>query len=140
MKKIFLIMMLFVSTQLFAQNEQKICEAFLKSVQQKDFRLLKPWLGEHAKALQEKWQQVVNNAHRKGFNIKAVTIKKVVNGDILTKQQMKGIVAVYEYDGKEWDDMLLMVSTDKEMKLVEIPLTSYMFKLDEGRRGRNAAD
>lgn len=140
MKRILLVLMLFTSTQLFAQNEQKIAEAFLKSVQQKDFSLLKPWVGENAKTMQEKWQQVVNNAHRKGFNVKSVTIKKIVNGDVFSKLEMKGIIAVYEYEGKDWDDLLLMVSTGKEMKLVEIPLTTYMFKMDAERRGRNSAD
>ncbi len=140
MKKLLMVVLLLSSIQLVAQHEQKIGEAFLRSVQEKNFTLLKPWLGANEKAIQEKWQQVVNNAHRKGFNIKAVTIKKVVTGDLFTKLAMKGIIAVYEYEGKEWDDLLLMVSTDKEMKLVEIPSTTYMFNLNEERRGRNAAD
>lgn len=137
MKKILLIIFLVSSTTVFAQQEQKLCDAFLKSVQDKNFSLLKPWLGANAKTMQEKWLQVVNNAHRPGLDIKSISIKKVVAGEQVPNMPMKTIVALYEYDGKEWDDLLLMISTGKQIKLIEIPLTSYMFKLDEERRGKN---
>ena len=140
MKRIMLVFLLFSTTILFAQTEQKLGEAFLKSVQEKNFSLLKPWLGSNAKTMQEKWKQVVENAHRNGFNIKAVKIKNVVAGEQVPNMPMKTIIAIYEYDGKEWDDLVLMMTLGKQPKLVEIPLTYYMFNLDEERRGRNRID
>jgi len=137
MKRILLFILLLSSTTVFAQQEQKLCDAFLRSVQEKNFVLLKPWLGANAKTMQEKWQQVVDNAHRPGFDIKLVSIKNVVAGEQVPNMPMKTIIALYDYDGKEWDDLLLMISTGKQVKLVEIPLTSYMFKLDDQRRGKN---
>lgn len=46
---------------------------------------------------------------------------------------MKSFIAVYEYEGKDQDDLLLMVTIDKKMKLAETPLTSYMFILNKKR-------
>ncbi len=140
MKSILFVFLLLSATTLFAQTEQKLGEDFLKSVQEKNFALLKPWLGKNAKTMQEKWKQVVENAHRNGFDIKAVKIKFVTAGEQVPNMPMKTIIAIYEYDGKEWDDLVLMISTGKQPKLVEIPLTSYMFKLDEERRGKNRID
>lgn len=140
MKKILMALLLLSATPAFAQDEMKIGEAFLKSVQEKNFTLLKPWLGANAKTMQEKWNKVVENAHRKGFDIKAVKIKKVVPGEKIANLPMKNIIALYDYNGKEWDDLVLMITTDKQPKLAEIPLTSYMFKLEEERRGRNTGD
>lgn len=133
--------LLFFSLTLFAQQEeQKFSEQFLTSVQKKDFSLLKEWLGPNSKTMKEKWQKVVANAHRDGFKISGIKIKEVFIGKPIPGMPMKTIIAVYAYDGKEWDDLLLMVTTDKKIKLVEIPLTSYMFMLNEDRRGRNLAD
>jgi len=140
MKRILFVLLLLSATPVFAQSEQKISEAFLKSVQEKNFTLLKPWLGRNAKTMQEKWNQVVENAHRNGFDIKAVKIKIVMMGEQVPNLPMKSIIAIYEYDGKEWDDLLLMITTGQQPKLAEIPLTSYMFKLDEARRGKNRID
>jgi hypothetical protein len=140
MKKILMALLFLSATPVFAQDEMKIGEAFLKSVQEKNFTLLKPWLGANAKTMQEKWNKVVENAHRNGFDIKAVKIKKVVPGEKIAGLPMKNIIALYDYNGKEWDDLVLMITTDKQPKLVEIPLTSYMFKLEEERRGRNTGD
>lgn len=140
MKRLLLVFLLLSSTQLFAQTEQKLCDDFLKSVQEKNFALLKPWLGKNAKTMQEKWKLVIENAHRDGFDIKAVKIRNVMPGEQVPNMHVKTIIAIYEYNGKEWDDIVLMITTDKKAKLVEIPLTSYMFKLDEERRGRNRID
>lgn len=140
MKRILFVLLLLSATTLFAQTEQKLGEAFLKSVQEKNFSLLKPWLGKNTKSLQEKWKQVVENAHRNGFDINAVKIKNVMMGEQVPNMPMKTIIAIYEYDGKEWDDLVLMMTTGKQPKLAEIPLTSYMFKLDEERRGKNRID
>jgi hypothetical protein len=62
MKKILMALLLLSATPAFAQDEMKIGEAFLKSVQEKNFTLLKPWLGANAKTMQEKWNKVVENA------------------------------------------------------------------------------
>jgi hypothetical protein len=140
MKRILLLFALFFSITLFAQTEQKLGEVFLKSVQEKNFSLLKPWLGKNAKTIQEKWKQVIENAHRNGFDINAVKIKIVLPGEQVPNMPLKTIIAIYEYDGKEWDDLVLMITTSQKPKLVEIPLTSYMFKLNEERRGKNRID
>ena len=140
MKRILFVFLLLSATTLCAQTEQKLGEAFLKSVQEKNFSLLKPWLGKKTKPLEEKWKQVVENAHRNGFDIMAVKIKVVMPGEQVPNMPLKSIIAIYEYDGKEWDDLVLMITTGKQQKLAEIPLTSYMFKLDEGRRGKNRID
>jgi hypothetical protein len=140
MKRILFVFMLLSATTLFAQTELKLSEAFLKSVQEKNFSLLKPWLGGNTKTMQEKWKQVVENAHRNGFDIKAVKIKNVMMGEQVPNMPMKTIIAIYEYDGKEWDDLVLMMTNGKQPKLVEIPLTSYMFTLTEERRGKNRID
>jgi len=141
MKKIMWPALLLFSLSLFAQqDEKKFCEQFLVSVQKKDFSLLKEWLGPNSKSIQEKWQKLVANAHRDGFKISGIKIKEIVTGKQIPGLPVKSIIAVYEYEGKEWDDLLLMVTTDKKIKLAEIPLTSYMFMLDEERRGKNIAD
>ncbi len=140
MKRILFVFLLLSATTLFAQTEQKLGEAFLKSVQEKNFALLKPWLGKNTKSLQEKWKLVVENAHRNGFDIMAVKIKNVMSGEQVPNMPMKTVIAIYEYDGKEWDDLVLMMTTGKQPKLAEIPLTSYMFKLDGERRGKNRID
>lgn len=140
MKKLILLLSLFASTHIFAQTETELANAFLKSVQDKNFELLKPWLGPNVKIMQIKWQQVVNNAQREGFNIKEVKIKKILAGRQIPDLALKSIIAVYEYNGKEWDDLLLMITTDEKIKLAEIPLTSYMFTLNEERRGNNIKD
>lgn len=140
MKRILFVFLLLSATTLFAQTEQKMGEDFLKSVQEKNFALLKPWLGKNAKTLQDKWKQVVENAHRNGFDIQSVKIKFLMAGEQVPNMPMKTVIAIYDYDGKEWDDLVLMISTGKQPKLVEIPLTSYMFKLDEERRGKNRID
>jgi hypothetical protein len=140
MRKFFILSLLLSSTSLFAQDELKLAEAFLKSVQDKNFTLLKPWLGPNAKTMQVKWQQVVDKSHRDGFDIKSIKIKNLVPGEQVPGLPMKSIIAVYEYDGKEWDDLLLMITSDKKIKLAEIPLTSYMFALNEDRRGKNIRD
>jgi hypothetical protein len=140
MKRVLLVFLLLLATTLFAQTEQKLGEAFLKSVQEKNFSLLKPWLGSNTKTIQEKWKKVVENAHRNGFDIKAVKIKNVMAGEQVPNMPMKTIIAIYEYNGKEWDDLVLMITTGQKPKLVEIPLTSYIFKLAEERRGKNRID
>ena len=133
-------MFVFASTQLFAQTETELANAFLRSVQDKNFELLKPWLGPNVKIMQEKWQKIVNNAHREGFNIKDVKIKEVLPGRQIPDLPVKSIIAVYKYDGKEWDDISLMITNEGPIKLAEIPLTSYMFTLNEERRGNNIKD
>ena len=140
MKKLILLLSIFASTHVFAQTETELANAFLKSVQDKNFELLKPLLGPNVKIMQIKWQQVVNNAHREGFNVMQLKIKKVVPGHQIPDLALKSIIAVYEYNGKEWDDLLLMITTDEKIKLAEIPLTSYMFTLNEERRGNNIKD
>lgn len=140
MKRILLVFLLLSATTLFAQTEQKLGEAFLKSVQEKNFALLKPWLGGNTKTMQKKWEQVVENAHRKGFDIMAVKIKNVMSGEQVPNMPVKTIIAIYDYNGKEWDDLVLIMTTGKKPKLAEIPLTSYMFKLDEEKRGKNRID
>ena len=140
MKRILFVFLLLSATTLFAQTEQKLGEAFLKSVQEKNFSLLKPWLGGNAKTMQKKWEQVVENAHRNGFDIKAVKIKYVMSVKQVPNVQMKTVIVIYEYNGKEWDDLVLIMTTGKKPKLAEIPLTSYMFKLDEEKRGKNRID
>lgn len=140
MKRILFVFLLLSATTLFAQTEQKLGEDFLKSVQEKNFALLKPWLGKNTKTLQEKWKLVVENAHRKGFDIMAVKIKNVMSGEQVPNMPMKTVIVIYEYDGKEWDDLVLMISSGQKPKLAEIPLTSHMFKLDEERRGKNRID
>lgn len=133
-------MLIFASAQLFAQTETELANAFLKSVQDKNFELLKPWLGPNVKIMQIKWQKIVNNAHREGFNVMQLKIKKIERGQQIPDLPVKSIIAVYEYNGKEWDDLLLMITTDANIKLAEIPLTNYMFTLDEERRGKNRKD
>lgn len=140
MKKFILLISLFASAHVFAQTETELANAFLKSVQEKNFELLKPWLGPNVKIMQEKWQKIVNNAHRDGFNVKDIKIKEVLPGGQIPDMPVKSIIAVYKYDGKEWDDLLLMITTDEKIKLAEIPLTSYMFTLNEERRGNNIKD
>lgn len=140
MKKLILLVSLFASVQVLAQTETELANAFLKSVQDKNFDLLKPWLGPNVKIMQVKWQQIVNNAHRQGFDIKDVKIKEVLPGRQIPDLPVKSIIAVYKYDGKEWDDLLLMVGPDGQIKLAEIPLTSYMFMLNDERRGNNIKD
>lgn len=140
MKNIFVALLLLATTPLFAQTEKQLCETFLKSVQDKNFALLKPLLGDNVSSLKTKWQQVVNNAHRDGFDVKAVKIKSVVAGQQLPGLPMKSIIAIYEYNGVAWDDLLLMITTSRELKLIEIPLSSNMFILNEDRRGKNIED
>ena len=140
MKKLILLLSLFASVHVFAQTETELANAFLKSVQDKNFDLLKPWLGPNVKIMRQKWQKIVNNAHRQGFDIKDVKIKEVLPGRQIPDLPVKSIIAVYKYDGKEWDDLLLMITTDEKIKLAEIPLTSYMFTLNEERRGKNIKD
>lgn len=140
MKKLILLLSFFTSAQIFAQTETELANAFLKSVQEKNFELLTPWLGPNVKIMQVKWQNIVNNAHRQGFNIKDVKIKEVLPGRQIPDMPVKSIIAVYKYDGKEWDDLLLMTGPDGQVKLAEIPLTSYMFMLNEERRGNNIKD
>ena len=101
---------------------------------------MKPWLGHNSKAFKEKWQQVIDNATQAGLDLKSISIKRVEQGEKIPGLPMESVIAVYEYDGKEWDDLLLMVTVDKNIKLVEIPLSSYMFALYEGRRGKNIKD
>jgi hypothetical protein len=125
---------------LFAQTEQKLGEAFLKSVQENNFSLLKPWLGGNTKTMHKKWEQVVENAHRNGFDINAVKIKNTMYGEQVPNSPMKTVIVIYEYNGKEWDDLVLMMTTGNKPKLAEIPLTGYMFTLNEERRGKNRID
>jgi hypothetical protein len=140
MKRVLFVFLLLSATTLFAQTEQKLGEAFLKSVQEKNFDLLKPWLGKNTKTLHKKWEQVIENAHRNGFDIKAVKIKNVMSGEQIPGSAMKTVIVIYEYDGKEWDDLVFMMTNSKQPKLAEIPLTSYMFSLNEERRGKNRID
>jgi hypothetical protein len=95
MRKFFILSLLLSSTSLFAQDELKLAEAFLKSVQDKNFTLLKPWLGPNAKTMQVKWQQVVDKSHRDGFDIKSIKIKNLVPGEKVPGLHMKTIIAVY---------------------------------------------
>jgi len=83
---------------------------------------------------------VIYFAHREGFNIASVTIKKIIPGEQIPGLPLKSIIAVYEYDNKEWDDLMLMITLDKTIKLAEIPVTSYMFMLNDERRGKNIRD
>ena len=140
MKKLILLLSLFASTHILAQSDTELANAFLKSVQEKNFDLLKPWLGPNVKIMQQKWQKIVNNAHRQGFDIKDVKIKEVLAGRQIPDLPVKSIIAVYKYDGKEWDDILLMITPGDKITLAEIPLTSHMFMLDEERRGNNIKD
>lgn len=140
MKKIFFLLLLFYASHVYAQTELKLAETFLKSVQEKKFSLMKPWLGANARNMEEKWKQVAEQAHREGFNIASVTIKKIIPGEQIPGLPLKSIIAVYEYDNKEWDDLMLMITLDKTIKLAEIPVTSYMFMLNDERRGKNIRD
>lgn len=140
MRKFLLFILLFSAVQSFAQDELNLSEAFLKSVQEKKFSVLKPWVGPNTKSLQEKWQQVVDNSHRDGFDIKSIKIDRIIAAKQVPNLPAKFFIAVYQYDGKEWDDLLLLVSKEKKIKLVDIPLSSYMFGLNEDRRGKNLRD
>jgi len=140
MKKILFLLVLFNASQVFAQAELQLAETFLRSVQEKKFSLLKPWLGNNAAKLEGKWKQVVEQAHREGFKIASVKIKKIIPGEQIPGLPLKSIIAIYEYDDKEWDDLVLMITMDKSIKLAEIPVTSYMFILNDERRGKNTRD
>ncbi len=140
MKKILTLLLLFNVSFVFAQAELQLAENFLKSVQEKKFSLMKPWLGPNAVKMEEKWKQVVEQAHREGFSIATVKIKKIIPGEQIPGLPLKSIIAIYEYDDKEWDDLLLMITMDKSVKLAEIPVTSYMFMLNDERRGKNTRD
>lgn len=140
MKKILTVLLLFNASFVFAQAELQLAENFLRSVQEKKFSLMKPWLGHNAVKMEEKWKQVVEQAHREGFSIATVKIKKIIPGEQIPGLPLKSIIAIYEYDDKEWDDLLLMITMDKSVKLAEIPVTSYMFMLNDERRGKNTRD
>lgn len=140
MKKILTVLLLFNASFVFAQAELQLAETFLRSVQEKKFSLMKPWLGANASKMEGKWKQVVEQAHREGFSIAKVKIKKIIPGEQIPGLPLKSIIAIYEYDDKEWDDLLLMITMDKSVKLVEIPVTSYMFMLNDERRGKNTRD
>ena len=140
MKKILTLLLLFKASFVLAQAELQLAETFLRSVQEKKFSLMKPWLGNNAAKMEGKWKQVVEQAHREGFTISSVKIKKIIPGEQIPGLPLKSIIAIYEYDDKEWDDLLLMITMDKSVKLAEIPVTSYMFMLNDERRGKNTRD
>ncbi|MBK6633530.1 MAG: hypothetical protein IPG38_03680 [Chitinophagaceae bacterium] len=55
---------MFNASHVYAQTELKLAETFLKSVQEKKFSLMKPWLGANPRNMEEKWKRVVEQSHR----------------------------------------------------------------------------
>lgn len=129
----------FILLQLYvcSQPETKLAEAFLQSLQNKNFALLKPYLGKNAKMIETKWKQVAANITKAAFDIKHVKIDRVELSDPIPNMPVRMLVATYKYHEKEWDDLSLMVNTGTVKSLIDIPNTSYMFMQNEDRRGRN---
>lgn len=135
-----LLFLIFFIPPVYGQTQMQFAEIFLKSIREKNFELLKPFHDTRNTRLKQKWQGVVENAYREGFDLDQVKIVSVVEGQKIPDLPLKAIIILYKYKDQEWDDLLLLITTDKKFIFMEIPLDSEVFMLNENRRGRNLED
>lgn len=150
-----------------SQPEKKLAEAFIQSIATTNFKLLEPYIynapiakkifgSEFGKmppakqfeaikrnktSLQNKWEKVVANAKENKIDFNKVHIKQVLSGRIEGNNFLNSLLATYEYNNTEWDDLLFIINSKGISKyIVDIPNNTAMFAMNESRRGRNVKE
>lgn len=160
---ILLIMCLVVNT---GYTQTKLDSAFIRSLQKGDFNQLKPFLPTRAlykslekdnpqktdaaidafllkntARLKENWNKVLQNIRSNKLNLKQVNPRETLLHPLQPGSPVLGLVLVYEYGGKLFDDFTLIVSmyADKTW-LLEIPNpTSFLQLRENGLRNSTEA-
>ncbi len=82
--------------------------------------------------LKENWQQILQRVRRDGIDLTAVLIRETLVYEIIPGKPMQGMVVVYGYKGRDYDDLSLIVhqQTGKTW-LLEIPNPTRVFKMED---------
>jgi hypothetical protein len=151
----------------YGQPEKKLAAAFIQSVAKNNFSLLEPYLLNAAAAktlygnefnkmppakqteaitkmraqLKNKWTVVVNNAKTSAIDFSKLQLNQVVTAPVEGNKLINALVASYLYNGKEWDDIFLIVNAKgPSLYISEIPSQTSVFTMNESRQGKNLRD
>jgi hypothetical protein len=82
--------------------------------------------------LKENWKQIFERVRKDGIDLAGILIRETLVYDIMPGKPMQGMVVVYEYKGREYDDLSLIVNQQPgKIWLLEIPNSTRIFKMDD---------
>ena len=82
--------------------------------------------------LKENWQQILQRTRKNGVDFSAVVIRETLVYDIAPGKPVQGMVVVYAYKGRVYDDFSLIVNQQPgKTWLLEIPNASGVFKMED---------
>ncbi|HRG23042.1 MAG TPA: hypothetical protein PLL23_01570 [Chitinophagaceae bacterium] len=82
--------------------------------------------------LKENWKQILERVRKDGIDLAEVLIRETLVYDIMPGKPMQGMVVVYGYKGREYDDLSLIVNQQPgKTWLLEIPNSTRIFKMDD---------
>lgn len=146
--------------------QTKLDSAFIRSLQKGDFNQLKPFLPtrslykslekgkpqkndaaidaflvKNTARLKENWNKILHNIRTNKLNLKQVAPRETLLHPIQPGSPVEGLVLVYEYGGKLFDDFILIVTRYAEKTwLLEIPNpTSFLQLRENGLRNSTEA-
>ena len=79
-----------------------------------------------------RWEKKWSGVHKEGVDLTAVLIRETLVYEIIPGKPMQGMVVVYGYKGRDYDDLSLIVhqQTGKTW-LLEIPNPTRVFKMED---------
>ncbi len=82
--------------------------------------------------LKENWQQILQRVRKDGIEMKAVLIRETLVYEIIPGKPMQGMVVVYGYKGRDYDDLSLIVHQQAgKTWLLEIPNSTRVFIMED---------
>jgi len=157
-----IIVFVFCSFFLFSAcsfNQPKTLEdAFIRSLQKNNFELLSPYLPdrdfynsveekeparsrtqvdlslvESRKRIKDEWESILNNVKEKKIDLSAVVLKEVLYFNPFTDNRVnEAMVINYEYQGKRWDDLQLIIGRVKnKICILSIPNPIRVFSMTD---------
>lgn len=127
--------------------------AFIQSLKDGEFKILEPYfatrevyrsvatdstsksglevdsfLSQSNQRLKDSWDKILATVKRKNIDPGKVVIKETFLFDPFGKGKVQAMVVVYEYEGKTWDDLTIIVKqNDQKISLLEIPNPTDVF-------------
>jgi hypothetical protein len=145
-----------IGSHAIAQLEQELATAFIESLKQKKFALLKPYIADLAtfkkmagnelkgkkdadilrmvnfsnNKISQRWNACLQKV--KLMDLSQLRIEKVVSAPLFEGKPMKGMAIVYNYNGKKWDDLTFVVLPfENKLYIQESPSGTEAFLMDD---------
>lgn len=149
-----------------SEKPASTAEVFIRSLKENKFELLEPhfatkevykavttskettdsfidsFIVKNNERFKKDWSKVAETIKQKSIDLSKLKIKEwlVYNPFKGENKNVKGGVLVYEYDGKTWDDLMLLVGeVNGKTHLLQIPNPTRMFSFSDSSLGNVAS-